>query len=75
MINILPYEILESATHGKYEKIQKKYKFKISAPTWNEKFELTDGSYSLSHIQQTECSKQCDKKSLEWVIMPSYNER
>ena len=26
-------------------------KFKISAPTWNEKFELTDGSYSISDIQ------------------------
>ena len=26
-------------------------KFKISAPTWNEKFELPDGSYSLSEIQ------------------------
>ena len=24
---------------------------KISAPTWNDKFELTDGSYSVSHIQ------------------------
>ena len=26
-------------------------KFKISAPTWNDKFELPDGSYSLSEIQ------------------------
>ena len=26
-------------------------KFKIFAPTWNEEFELTDGSYSISHIQ------------------------
>ena len=26
-------------------------KFKISAPTWNEKFELADGSYSISDIQ------------------------
>ena len=26
-------------------------KFKISAPTWNEKFELPDGSYSISDIQ------------------------
>ena len=26
-------------------------KFKISAPTWNEKFELSDGSYSVSNIQ------------------------
>ena len=26
-------------------------KFKISATTWNDKFELPDGSYSLSDIQ------------------------
>ena len=27
-------------------------KFKISAPTWNDKFELPDGSYSISDIQE-----------------------
>ena len=26
-------------------------KFKISTPTWNGKFELPDGSYSVSYIQ------------------------
>ena len=26
-------------------------KFKISAPAWNEEFELPDGSYSVSDIQ------------------------
>ena len=26
-------------------------KFKISAPLWNDEFELTDGSYSVSDIQ------------------------
>ena len=26
-------------------------KFKISSPTWNDKFELPDGSYSVSDIQ------------------------
>ena len=26
-------------------------KFKISAPTWNDTFDLPDGSYSISHIQ------------------------
>ena len=26
-------------------------KFKISAPTWSEEFKLTDGSYSISDIQ------------------------
>ena len=29
------------------------YKFKISAPTLNEEFELPDGSYSLSDIQDS----------------------
>ena len=26
-------------------------KFKISTPTWNEEFELPDGSYSVSDVQ------------------------
>ena len=29
----------------------KNKKFKISAPTWNEEFELLDGSYSIPDIQ------------------------
>ena len=29
----------------------KNNKFKISAPTWNEDFELSSGSYSVSDIQ------------------------
>ena len=36
------------------EKIKSSYnknKFKISAPTWSEEFELPDGSYSVSDIQ------------------------
>ena len=33
------------------KKSYKKNKFKISAPTWNEKFELHDGSYSVSDIK------------------------
>ena len=35
----------------KYKKSNKNNKFKISAPTWNEEFELPDGSYSASDIQ------------------------
>ena len=38
----------------KWKNIKKSYKnnkFKISAPTWNEEFELRDGSYSISDIQ------------------------
>ena len=33
------------------KKPNKNNKFKISAPTWNEEFELPDGSYSVSDIQ------------------------
>ena len=36
-----------------WKNIKKSYKnkFKISAPTWNEESELTDGPYSVSGIQ------------------------
>ena len=37
-----------------WKKIKSSYnnnKFKISAPTWNDKFELPDGLYSVSNIQ------------------------
>ena len=33
------------------KKSYKNNKFKISAPTWNEEFELPDGSYAISDIQ------------------------
>ena len=33
------------------KKLYKNNKFKISALIWNEKFELPDGSYSVSYIQ------------------------
>ena len=38
-------------------------KFKISAPTWNDKFELPDGSYSVSDIQ--DCFKYILKTHTE----------
>ena len=37
-----------------WKSIKSKYnnnKFKISAPTWNNTFDLSDGSYSISDIQ------------------------
>ena len=37
-----------------WENIKKSYKnnkFKILAPTWNEEFELPDGSYSVPNIR------------------------
>ena len=33
------------------KKLYKNNKFKVSAPRWNEEFELPDGSYSVSDIQ------------------------
>ena len=36
----------------KYKKSYKNNEFKISALTWNEEFELPDGSYSVSDIQK-----------------------
>ena len=41
-------------TYYTWKYIKSKYsnnKFKISAPTWNDKFDLPDGSYSISDIQ------------------------
>ena len=49
---ILDWLILVFITHGK--KINSAYdknRFKVSAPTWNDEFELPDGSYSISGIQ------------------------
>ena len=40
--------------HYTWKNIKSKYnnnKFKISAPTWNDEFNLPDGSYSVSNIQ------------------------
>ena len=44
-------------------------KFKISAPTWNEEFELPDGSYSISDIQ--DYFEYILKKHSESVDSPS----
>ena len=44
-------------------------KFKISATTWNNKFELPDGSYSVSDIQ--DCFEYILKKNGENIDNPS----
>ena len=44
-------------------------KFKISAPTWSEEFELPDGSYSISDIQ--DYFEYIFKKHSESVVNPS----
>ena len=38
-------------TQKNIKKSYENIKFKISSPTWNEEFELPDGSYSLLDIQ------------------------
>ena len=46
--------LLSLIIYDTWKNIKKSYsnnKFKISAPTWNEEFELPDGSYSVSDIQ------------------------
>ena len=50
---MLLYQILAFAIHRKiYKKSYKNNKFEISAPTWNEEFQLPDGSYSVSDYQE-----------------------
>ena len=50
---MLLYQILVLIIRGKIlKKSCKNNKFKISAPTLNEEFELPDGSYSVSDIQK-----------------------
>ena len=44
-------------------------KFKISAPIWNDEFELPDGSYSISDIQ--DCLEYILKKHGEDIDKPS----
>ena len=44
-------------------------KFKISAPTWNDTFELPDGLYSVSDIQ--DCFEYILKKYGEIIVNPS----
>ena len=51
------------------KKFYQKSKFKISAPTWNEEFELPDGSYSISDVQ--DYFKYILKKHEEKTVDPS----
>ena len=44
-------QILVFTIHGKISKSYKTDKFKILVPTWNEEFELPDGSYSIPDIE------------------------
>ena len=49
---ILLYQILVFTIHEKNIKSSyKSNKFEVSAPTWNDEFELPDGSYLISDIE------------------------
>ena len=48
--NRIALKILVFITQGKTKSLYNN-KFKITAPTWNNKFELHDGLYSVSNIQ------------------------
>ena len=66
------YQILVFVIHGKMQKKSyKNNKFKISAPTWNGEFELPDGSYSISDIQdyfEYILKKHAENEvSLKWI--------
>ena len=55
-----------------WQNIKKSYKnnnLKISAPTWNEEFQLPDGSYSISNIQ--DYFEYILKKNGEKTVNPS----
>ena len=41
--------------------------FNISAPTWSDEFELPDGSYSISDIQ--DCFDYIPKKNTEMLVI------
>ena len=57
---MLLYQTLAFTIQKKYEKVTQNNKFKISAPTWNEKFESPHGSFFVSDIQ--DCFEYIFKK-------------
>ena len=46
---------------GKYKNVIQNINLKILAPSWNDKFELPDGSFSVSHFR--DCFKLYQKKT------------
>ena len=53
----------------KHKKLISNNKFKISVPTWNDKFELPDGSYSVSNIQDYfEHGENIEKPSVKLYV-------
>ena len=52
----------------KYKKTVQNNKLKITATTWNDDFELADGSYSVSDIQ--DCIEYIIKKHERLIAIP-----
>ena len=53
MINVLIYQILSYTLHGK---VYQSNNFKMSVPSWNDKFEFLDESYYVWDVQDVlEC--------------------
>ena len=53
MINVLIYQILSYTLHGK---VYQNNNFKMSVPSWNDKFEFLDESYYVWDVQDVlEC--------------------
>ena len=52
----------------KYKKTVQSNKLKITATTWNDDFELADGSYSVSDIQ--DCIEYIIKKHERLIAIP-----
>ena len=64
--------LLNLSIYYTWKNIKRTYnnnKFKISAPTWNDEFELPDGSYSISDLQ--DCFEYILKKHREDIDTPS----
>ena len=57
-------------TNGNIKSTYNDNKFKISAPTWNDEFELLDGSYSTSDIQ--DCFEYILKNTEKILINQQY---
>ena len=56
------------STYYPWKKIRKQYKnnkLKIVAPTWNDEFKLSDGSYSVTNIQ--DCIKYIISETLTTI--------
>ena len=69
MKRVLPYQILVFITWKQVKSSYNNNKFKISTPTWNDKFELPDGSYYVSDTQ--DCFEYILKKHRESIDNPS----